>query len=448
MKRLSGDSAALRARLRWSASRLAVGGDWALSLPEGSRRNLGWFWLDGFFSAACDNIVVTYLTLYVLALGATGAQIGLMSALTNLSAALVLLPGAMLVERAGHRKGLALLGGGGARLALLLLASLPLALQGNALVGVAIALAVSRDAFSNLGFPAWMAITADVVPLEGRGRYFASRNFAMGIAGMVVTLLAGELITRASQPEGYQAALAFAFVFGMSSSFSFSRIQDPDGRVEPVREDKLSLRGLVGGLKAQPGFLSLCVAAAIWNFSLNVAGPFFTVHLVQDLHASAALVGLTSIATSVSSLAAQRWLGELSDRWGAARLQFASSLLIPILPFAWAIITAGWHVILINLLGGALWAAFTLSSFNYLLQNTPDDQRARFSALYQIVVLVSLALGAALGGALVSSVGYKVIFVLSGAGRLVASALFARFAEPGRPRRGEASPSSAGPAAS
>ncbi|MBI4926215.1 MAG: MFS transporter, partial [Anaerolineae bacterium] len=218
--------AAARDHLRRSLSHLTSGGDWALTLPEKERQNLHWFWYDGLFAAACDNIVVTYLVLYVLALGATRAQIGLMSSLSSLMAALMLLPGALLVERIGHRKQITLIGGGGmGRLMLLLAASLPFVLRGDALIYMAIAFSVVRDAFGNLSFPAWMSIVGDIVPLSGRGRYFASRNFVMGIAGMITTLAVGEIITRTDKPGGYQIALGLAFALGLVSMYSFARLR-------------------------------------------------------------------------------------------------------------------------------------------------------------------------------------------------------------------------------
>jgi hypothetical protein len=77
---------ALLARLRTEAARLTLGGRWAMQLPKPEQCNLRAFFFDGVFSAASDAIFLTYQTLSVLALGATNAQIGLMSALSSLSA--------------------------------------------------------------------------------------------------------------------------------------------------------------------------------------------------------------------------------------------------------------------------------------------------------------------------------------------------------------------------
>jgi MFS family permease len=415
-------------RLGRSLSRLVTGGEWALALPEKTRRNLRWFWYDGLFASASDNILLTYMTLYVLALGATRAQIGIMSALSSLSAAVLLLPGAWLVERFDHRKEITILFGGGlARLAILALALIPFGISGQALVIIAIALSVTRSAFGNLAFPAWMSITADIVPIAGRGRYFGSRNFVMGIAGMVTVLLVGELITRLGQPEGYQLAMALAFVFGITSTFSFSRLHDPENQTVSQAQPSLAFPALLRNLRALPALPALIATAALWNFFLNIPGPFFNVYMVQNLKASATMVGITGVVSTVSGLLVQRRLGRLADHWGAHRLQLISGLLIPILPFAWVFTRAPWHVIPINIVGGVLWGAYGLASFNLLLELTPQEGRARYSAIYQIIVTVALAAGAAVGGWMVTKWGYTAIFITSAIGRLIAALLFARF---------------------
>jgi MFS family permease len=415
-------------RVRQLSSHLVTGGDWALVLPKKTWRNLSWFWYDGLFASASDNIILTYITLYVLAMGATRAQIGVMSALSNLSGAMLLLPGALLVERFHHRKEITILFSGGlARLAILALALIPFGISGQALVIIAIALSVTRDAFGNLAFPAWMSITADIVPIAGRGRYFGSRNFVMGIAGMVTVLLVGELITRLGQPEGYQLAMALAFVLGITSTFSFSRLHDPENITASQAQPSLAFPALLRNLRALPALPALIATAAVWNFFLNIPGPFFNVYMVQNLKASATMVGITGVVSTVSGLLVQRRLGRLADHWGAHRLQLISGLLIPILPFAWVFTSAPWHVIPINIVGGVLWGAYGLASFNLLLELTPQEGRARYSAIYQIIVTVALAAGAAVGGWMVTKWGYTAIFITSAIGRLIAALLFARF---------------------
>jgi len=419
---------ALWTRTRRGLLRLTAGGRWTDRLPISVAINLRWFWLDGVFAQATEAITLTYLSLFILALGGTRAQIGLMTALSSLSAALLLLPGASIVERGGNRKLLCLWGGGGvSRVALLVLALLPLALTGPTLITVAIAIIVIRNAFMNIGLPAWVSLSADIVPLTWRGRYFSSRNIAMAIAGMIVTYWVGNFITRVGSPGGYQLALGLAFATGLISTFSFARIAEPPATQNaptPAVKPPALLRQF---LSLDRNFLALCATAALWNFSLNIAGPFFNVYLVENLKATAATVGVLNVVSSLAALPALRLFGMLTDRWGPRRVQLLTGLLIPIAPLVWAIATSPWYIVLVNSVNGFLWAGYNLATFNFLLVLTPNEHRARYSALYQIIITVALAVGAAVGGLIATHWGYTLIFILTSAGRFAAALLFARF---------------------
>jgi MFS family permease len=417
------------ARARRAFRMFTWGGEWAIPLSLQIKHNLYWFFFDGLFASASDNIIITFVTLYILALGGTRGQVGLMSSLSSLCAALLLLVGAVLVERFGHRKEITILFGGGmARLAILVMALLPLLIKGQAIVWVAIILSVARDSFGNLAFPAWMSVTADIVPMEGRGRFFGSRNFIMGVTGILAILLVGELITRISLPLGYQIAFGLAFAFGMLSTFSFGHLRDPKGSVPPVKATgSFSPRAMLNDLKEHPTFLALGLIMAFWNFSLNIAGPFFNVYMVSNLKFTASMVGIASIVTTIASFLILRRVGRLSDRWGPRRVQMISMLLIPLLPISWLFVTQFWHVVVLNIFSGLFWGAFNLASFNFLLSLTPDAQRARFSAYYQILVMLALAGGAAIGAWVVTQWGFQAIFLCSSIGRLVAALLFIRF---------------------
>ena len=407
---------------------ITAGGMWSEQLPRHIRDNLRWFFFDGLFAAAHDAITVTYIPLYILALGATDAQIGLMASLASLSATVLLLPGAILADRLTKRKPIILLGGGGVtRLCVLLLGLAPFVFAGPAAVYVAITLKVLADGFANLSFPAWTSMTGDVVPLAWRGRYFGTRNIIMGVSNMAAILILGQLITHAASPLGYQLAFVLAAMAGWSSTFSYSHIRETPREAPSLGMQAYSPAGLWSSLKADPNFAIFALYNGFWNFSLNIAGPFFNIYLVQDLHATAAMVGVTTLVASLTGLPAQRWFGQLNDRWGPRRVQLVTGFLIPSLPLAWIFTTSAWHTIPIQVASGVLWAGFNLASFNFLLSLAPAEQRARYSALNQVAIALSSAVGAALGGIIAGQFGYHAVFLLSGIGRILSMLVFIRF---------------------
>lgn len=402
---------------------LMEGGDWTASHAAETRRNLRWFWADGLFAAASDAIPLTYFTLYLLAIGMTATQVGLLNSLTNLSSAIVLLPGALMVERFGRRKELAVLFGGMlARFMLVVLALLPLGMAGKGLIALVMVISILRSIGGNLTFPAWMSLSADVVPMEGRGRYFASRNLAMSAASMLITYLAGEWITQSSSLQGYQLALTVSFVFGMASTFSFNRIRDP--RPDHRTAETFSLRSAIADLRTSPAFLALCAVAAIWNFFINLSGPFFATYMAQELHFSAAMIGMTAIIPGITRILTQRKAGEMADRFGPRIIQVVLMFVIPSLPFAWIFTRSYAGVLLIQAAGGVLWGTFELVSFNVLLGILPQNLQARYSAIYQIIVALAFSGGAVAGSTVLALWSYRGIFITTTIGRLVAAVTF------------------------
>lgn len=406
--------------------RFTWGGAWAATLPAKSRRNLTLFFYDGLFAAASDKIILTYLTIYLLTLGATRQQIGLLSSLSNLTAAFLLLPAALLVERTGKRQNLTLRSAAGSRLAILLMALLPFLMgSSQTLIWLILGLALLREVFNNIGYPGWMALTGDIIPLEGRGRYFGARNFIMGVAGIITALFVGESITRIGEPLGYQIAFMFAVVFGVISMSFFVRIQDPQKEHETLHQVQSNLRAIFSSLKGQKQFILFCVFTAIWNFSINIAGPFFNVFMVDTLNFTAAMIGVTTVANTVTNLVVQRRIGALADRWGNRNVAIVFLMTIPLLPLLWGIwVRQYWQAVLIQAFAGVFWGAYNLVSFNNLLSQTPEKQRARFSAFYQIIVTLSLAGGAALGSVLISQIDFTGVTLASAGGRWLAGIFF------------------------
>jgi len=415
-------------RLIVRVAHLTAGGSWALQLSEATQRNLRSFFFDGLFASASDSILLTYLTLYLLALGASSGDIGLMTALASLSATFLLIPGAMLVDRIGRRKWIVLIAGGiGSQVCILMLALLPEFISGSVIITIAIAFKVLMDGLRNFALPAWVSITADIVPLSWRGRYFATRNLIMGVAAIVMTYGIGQVITWLGEPAGYQWSLGLSFFFAILSALFFSRIRDYKADDHTILPLSYSLRSLIETLHFDKNFLSFCLFTAFWTFSLNIAGPFFNVFLAKDLKATASIIGVVVVVGKISSVPAQRVFGPLADRLGPHKLVRLIAFIIPVLPLSWFFIQAPWQAIPINILGGILWAGMNLGSFTLLLELSPQDQRARYSAIYQISVALSAAIGATLGGIVADSFGIRLVFILSGIGRLLSAVIFSKF---------------------
>jgi MFS family permease len=399
--------------------------DEAATEPAG-RRGRRLLWLDGLISNISESTVTSFLNPAAMAFGLSNSQIGFLSAALNAGSALGLLPGARLEERTGRRKLIFVLTNGLiGRLLLIAFAMTPLLLTGSAVAYGVIGIIALRSFFVQLGYPAWSALLADLVPRTIRGRYFGSRNIALAIAALASAPLAGVIIQWVGPTRGYQVGFVLAGVIGLVAASIYAGIPEPPhARVVNAARGRPAVTELVTMLRQHPRFLAFSSVALVWNLALMVAGPYFSVYMVRNLQATPTQIGLFVTANGAMNIVGQRLWGRLNDRRGAAWVMRLTGLLIPIIPILWALVPSAWWLLLEEMVSGLLWSGYTLASFNLMLSLTPGTQRPRFVALYQSAVFGAACVGPLVGSLLASHLPLQDLFWISAAGRLVAALLF------------------------
>jgi MFS family permease len=391
-----------------------------------ARPNRRLLWIDGLISNVSESFVTSFVNPFAMALGATNSQIGALNAVANLGAALGLLPGARLTERSGRRKRIVVLTGGLAgRLLLLVLATLPLFLGSPAVIYAVIAVFALRAFFNQLGYPAWSALVADLVPKGIRGRYLGARNIGLAVAALVFTPIAGRVIESIGGPQGYQVSLVLAAVTGLVATVVFSRIKEPR-TIQPGGKRHANGMKSLDLLRGNRPFAIFTAVALIWNLCLQLSGPFFSVYLVRTLHGTPTQIGILAAVYSVGNILGQRLWGRLNDHHGAAWVMRIAGLLIPVLPIAWSLAPGPWWLLPVELTSGFLWAGYLLANFNLLLGMAPEPQRERFVAVYQTIVFSAAFVGPLVGGLLADVIPIPYLMRISAAGRMLASLIFLR----------------------
>lgn len=378
------------------------------------------FWADGFFASAQDAFILAYLPLLAHALGASGTQIGLLSASQALGALLALYPGALVSRRAASRRWIVVFYAGVLGRMLLLLSALVVALMhGQAALYAIIIIFTVRSFLANFVVPAWTSLAADIIPEGLRARYFASRNFAIQMALLGFTPLGGLLLDSWGFPGGYVVALCTSFILGMCATLAYQLIPEPPAR--PIAERPPMQ---IGRVLSNRRFVVFVGATFSLHFTTMIAGPFFNVYLDDSLEASKFQIGWLTTSSAVAALAGQLLFGDIMARRGSLWLSRISLFVLPTLPFMWVVLTEPWMVLFPNIIGGAMWSAFNLANFQQLLEYSPDEEREQYAAVFHMTVFLALFLAPFLGGLLVDQVGYRTVFAVSGAGRLIATGLF------------------------
>lgn len=391
----------------------------------------------------------TVLTAWAIALKLGPFLIGVLTALPFF-AQFVQFPAAWLTSTFGHRR-VALTSVCLSRLVILplgLVPWLPLTLAGQQrlLVGIAAVSAV----LGVVGNNAWVAWMGELVPRPLRGRFFGRRTALCTLAGTLASLVVGVFLDQSRQLESVGAALpalaALACGVGVLTTLLMARQHDPAPGGTPLRLDleaaRLPLR--------DPSARRMLLYQVAWNAGVGLSGPYFALHMLQNLRMTFVVMALYSAAVAaVRMLTAPLW-GRLIDRVGAQPVVLACSLGLTVVPLIWLLPTPGrlWPLVFDVLLAGALWSGHGLAAFALPLAVAPRQGRPFYLAAFATAGGLAFAAAAALGGGLASAlpahftlgshawVNLQVLFVLSALGRFGAAFLAARLIEPeGRPVR-------------
>lgn len=269
------------------------------------------------------------------------------------------------------------------------------------LVVVFVVMVYSGNSSVGLGFGSLMG---DLVPLRIRGSYFSARQMISLASGVVMGLLISALIDQVGQ-IGYTIALVLAGITQLMDISCFFMVKWP-----PMAEEespRISLFSMIAQVFANRKFVKVIVFYSIWLFAVNVAGPFWNVYMIEDLHMSFTQMSLyTQIISNITTvLIISRW-GRLIDRYGNKPVLQMAALLVTISPITWFFATpsTAYLVLVSNVMSGASWPVSDVCQQNLYLGHSPQVHRSMYIAVFLASInLFGVAFGNAVGGWLMQS---------------------------------------------
>jgi MFS family permease len=344
----------------------------------------------------------TYLSAFALFLKATTQQIAWLAALPALVGALAQMVSAWV--SAGHvrwRKRLIVAGAMVHALTWLPMMTLPLMFPSHSvelLIACVLLLHVAGDFIT----PQWGCLMGDLVPERQRGRYFGHRSRLSTLTNFISLVAAGGLLHLAQQHGytllGYLLVFMIALLARVVSVYHLTRMHDPLARITPAEEiPPRPFRVWLAELRGTD-FLRFVVFMALFQGATAIASPFFTVHMLNDLHFSyLQFMALTAASVMMKFFTLAAW-GRVADAYGSRLVQRITGLVIPIIPALWLVSPNFWYLLSLQCLGGLLWSGFSLSSANYLYEVLPGKRLAPYMAVSAVCTSVGVFLGALTGG--------------------------------------------------
>ncbi|MCA9177164.1 MAG: MFS transporter [Planctomycetales bacterium] len=271
--------------------------------------------------------------------------------------------------------------------------------------------------------PAWNTWMGTLVPPTVRASFFATRTRSQQVAVFCGFLAGGVALQLAAKNDRvmvtYAALFAAACVCRLVSASLLGCQSEPNPL--PANMRRVPWREVLGHLSKQEGGRLLVYLVAV-QAAVQMAGPFFTPFMFEKLRLSyGQFVLMISVAFLSKIIALPLW-GRLGTRIGAARLLWIGGVGIVPLSGGWLISQHIAWLLVLQMVGGVVWAAYELAFFLLFFESIAEEERTSLLTIYNLFNTVAWVLGALLGGAVLWSFdatyqGYLVVFVSSSIAR-------------------------------
>ena len=367
-----------------------------------------WMVRFGIANSTMEAIITgAMLTALALQLGASNAAIGLILAVPHLMS-LMQVPGVWLVEKNRERRQVAVWAAFVSRPGIVIMAMAALIPSPNLAVGILMLGLCLRYGAGWIINCAWSSWIHDLVPDDVRGQYFGRRLALMTMATGATTLLAGlwvdgwKAYVALPPTYGYVPLLLLAFASGLYGAYCLTQIPEPK---MPPSEEGLDVISLLREPFLKKNFRTVMIFLFTWNFAINLAVPFFTVHLLRSLGLSLTYVMLLTMVWQGVSVASMRVWGLLIDRYSNKAVFRLSGPIFVLALMLWTL-TDEWHqagyaVFLLPILYGMIGLAIggtTLASNNIIFKLAPKGKATSYTASANLLIATATALAPILGG--------------------------------------------------
>ena len=281
--------------------------------------------------------------------------------------------------------------------------------------------------------PFYSTWIANAVPENIRARFASRQTIISTIVAMIAGFAIGQFLDLFPDGGGFVWVFAAGSLFGFLGYLNLLRAPFPQ-QTAASDEQSTRLRDLV-----QPfydaNFRRAALFFGLWTFGIGLAGPLYSVFMLDRLQISYTEVSIFNALFMLTSIAGYRLWAGLIDRFGARPVLQILMTPAAFLPLIWTFNQPeAYHLVPVALvLSGILFSGIGVGINPLLYGLLPQgEKRTMYLATWSVTVNLMGALGPLLGGLLVAQLeglrfsvfgvpmgDLQVIFALSALVRLV-----------------------------
>ena len=377
------------------------------------------------FQAIIESGAMSFLSVYLVRLGAPTWLVGLYSSLPSLVVILTVLPMGSFVQRqhslvATVNWGRLIFRGVIGLFALLPL--LPPALAPYVLVAARSAISVPSSAID----VSFTTILGRATIPERRPTLLSTRLAIDGLVAAVAGLLAGQWLDWAPYPSNYQVLFVSAFIATLGSVYVLSRLKLPEQTVTPLAARRFNLAAMATMLRDTPAFRRFSAASILYRLSMSMPSALYAIYRVRTLGASDAWIGILLTVERFLSVFAYFGLGRWLARPERRRWLWVSTLGVALYPLTTSLATTPEMLLIPAACGGLFGAGSNIFLTDTLLQVSTEEERPTFAAANSFLANICAFIGPLVGTVLADATGIVLALVVIAALRLMGGLTFWR----------------------
>jgi len=399
-------------------------------IPEKYRSNFTNLYLDIAWFGVLSGTAVNFLNVYATRLGASGLQIGLLTATSAIVNLFLAIPAGHWISKRQTSKAVfwsSIL----FRLGYFFWIPLPWIFneQGQiwALIILTFLMAIPLTPLG-VGFN---ALFAEAVPMQYRARVAGVRNITFAIAYMLTSIITGAVLNNTPFTGGYQIVFAIGAIGGALSSYHLFHVKPLAEETHTPQSPPISVsdprpsapRGITAALRLdiwKSPFKKVLVALFIFHFAHFLSNPLYPIFNVRVLHLNDNHLGIGTALYYLSVLLASTQLGRIVHRFGNKKVTGWGVAGMASYPIMLAFAENVWQFYGLSFLGGFLFALVNGTYANYMLESIPPSDRPSHLAWYTIIFNFAILVSSLLGPITADIVGLIPALIAFGVARLLA----------------------------
>jgi len=283
---------------------------------------------------------------------------------------------------------------------------------------------------ANASYPHWFSWMGDVVDKKYRGRWFSKRNLLIGVASVILAILASIFLDYFKKIDlamiGFVVLFSLALISRLISWFIFKQQYEPKLKFE--KEDYFSFRQFLKQ-STKNNFGRFSIFRFTYTFAASISGAVWAIYLLRYLGFSYFTYMVILISEIAFSLLFVGLWGKIADKYGNYKVLMITTLFLPITPLLWILHPSPIYLILVPaLVGGIAWGGFALAIGNFIYDNVGKQKRSLAVSYYTMLWGIGVSAGAGVAALLIKYLPTWIfepillIFIIGAIGRMIAVA--------------------------